>query len=78
MGDRVRLRRPSTRATARRRRKGQAVKPMDREQLRRTLTGPSDADKRREVATHVSEPVKRAIDQAIKQNKSALRELASH
>ena len=56
-------------------RHGVGKREMSRDELRRTLTGPITDEKRREVADRVSEPVKRAIDQAIKQNKPALREL---
>jgi Ni,Fe-hydrogenase maturation factor len=51
---------------------------MSRDQLRRTMTGPVTEEKRREISDRVSEPVKQAIDKAIKQNKPALRELADH
>lgn len=51
---------------------------LSRDEFRRTMTGPVTEEKRRVVSDHVSEPVKRAIDKAIKQNRPALKELAQH
>lgn len=51
---------------------------MTRDELRRTMTGPVTEEKRRAISDRVSDPVKSAIDKAIKQNKPALRELADH
>ena len=51
---------------------------INRDIARRAITGPLTDQKRREVADRVSDPVKRAVDQAIKRNKPALRELAKY
>lgn len=51
---------------------------MSRDQLRRTMTGPITEEKRRAISDRVSEPIKQAVDQAIKQNRPALKELADH
>lgn len=50
-------------------------KSMTRDELRRTMTGPITEEKRREISDRVSDPVKHAIDKAIRQNRPALKEL---
>lgn len=60
------------------RREDYVGKLTEQEAVRRAIAGPRTDKTRREIADRVSEPVKRAIDQAIKQNRPALKELANH
>jgi hypothetical protein len=59
-------------------REGHVGKQAEQDAVRRAIAGPPTDQRRREVAERVSEPVKRAINQAIKQNRPALRELANY
>ena len=55
-----------------------SIKERDRDTIRRALRGAVTAEKRESVSRDVSDRVKQAVDDTIRRNKKALRELGDY